>query len=223
MAAAPVDINWINAKVSQCSSLNELYAFVNANRLAICPQMNVGNTVFQGGNPNAGIMLIGNQPGEYESGTGVAFSNPEANSAGHNLYKFYLPRLGVSAEQVYLSNAVFWCPPGGRDPNAEEIARCQVVLRRQIQLVKPALILLLGQIAVRLMGNDVHSMRGRVHDYDTSYLLHTQDGTGWKISQSSKVIVTYNPGNPAFNLEAGNVRADLDLARATFGLPPLPV
>ena len=122
------------------------------------------NLVFGQGNPEAELLLVGEGPGYHEDQQGLAFVGP----AGALLAKI-LGAIGRSLDDVYICNVVKCRPPQNRDPEEEEIAACRPFVERQIDLVKPRVILALGRIAGRALlgqpGASVASLRGRFHDY----------------------------------------------------------
>lgn len=101
------------------------------------------NVVFDAGNPNASIMLIGEGPGENEDLTGKPF----VGRAGQLLDKM-LEAVGLSRDKdVYIANIVKCRPPKNRDPEQQEKDACIGYLKNQIHLVNPKIIVTLGRIA----------------------------------------------------------------------------
>lgn len=97
------------------------------------------NLVFADGNPASSIMVLGDVPAEEEDRSGVPFVGP----AGQLLDRM-LAAIGLDRTSVYLSNLVFWRPPGNRTPSEVEIEACLPFVYRHIDLVKPKLLILLG-------------------------------------------------------------------------------
>jgi uracil-DNA glycosylase family 4 len=130
-----------------------------ANTLPLSIRETATHLVFGAGNTqNPDIMLVGEAPGEEEDRTGQPFVGP----AGQMLTNM-LKAIGYEREQVYITNILFWRPPGNRTPKTEEVATCLPFLLRHIELVKPKTILLLGGVAGKaLLGSDlsVGRMRG---------------------------------------------------------------
>ncbi|HGG59000.1 MAG TPA: uracil-DNA glycosylase [Gammaproteobacteria bacterium] len=119
--------------------------------------------VFGVGDQKADWMIIGEAPGEQEDLQGEPF----VGRAGLLLNNM-LMAVGLSRETVYIANVVKCRPPRNRDPQPEEIGACQRFLRRQIELIGPKLILVVGRVAAQtLLETDapVGRMRGRVHRY----------------------------------------------------------
>lgn len=105
------------------------------------------------------VMLIGEAPGEEEDRTGQPFVGP----AGQMLSKM-LAAIGLLREDIYITNLLFWRPPGNRAPRPEETAMCLPFLVRHIELVNPKSILLLGGSSGKaLLQSDlsVGAMRGK--------------------------------------------------------------
>lgn len=117
------------------------------------------NTVFSDGDPKSEIMILGEAPGQEEDEQGKPFVGQSGK-----LLDNMLSAVGLSRSCVYISNIVFWRPPGNRNPSADEIALCMPYVRRHIQLVQPKVLLLLGGVAVRAVLNTnepISRLRGR--------------------------------------------------------------
>ncbi|MFY9287325.1 MAG: uracil-DNA glycosylase [Alphaproteobacteria bacterium] len=102
------------------------------------------NLVFADGNPEAPIMFIGEAPGEDEDRQGKPF----VGVSGQLLDRM-LEAVGLNRTTVYISNILFWRPPGNRSPTDAEIASCLPFAERHIALVKPKLLILLGGVAAK--------------------------------------------------------------------------
>jgi DNA polymerase len=138
-------------------------------------------TVFGVGDENADWMLIGEAPGAEEDRLGEPFVGQAGKLLDNMLAAIGLKR----GENVYIANVLKCRPPGNRNPEPEEVARCSPHLLRQIELVRPKLILAMGRFAAQtLLGTDasIASLRGRVHayagvplivTYHPAYLLRT--------------------------------------------------
>ncbi|MBI1853186.1 MAG: uracil-DNA glycosylase [Planctomycetes bacterium] len=108
------------------------------------------NLVVDRGNPRARVMAIGEAPGANEDRQGVAF----VGRAGR-LLDDMLAEIGIDSNRdLLIANVVKSRPPGNRPPTADEAAACLPYLRKQIDLVKPKLILLLGATALKHMLRD---------------------------------------------------------------------
>jgi DNA polymerase len=132
--------------------------------------------VFGTGNRQADLMIIGEAPGADEDRQGEPF----VGRAGQ-LLNAMLQAIGLQRQQVYIANILKCRPPNNRDPSPEEANLCQDYLFRQIALVQPSLILVLGRIAAhRLLQNDtpLSKLRGQ---------FHTEPHTG------IPMLITYHP------------------------------
>jgi DNA polymerase len=122
------------------------------------------NLVFCDGNPAAPIMVIGEAPGEDEDRQGKAF----VGVSGQLLDKM-LAGAGLSRQtNVYISNILFWRPPGNRSPTDAEIAACLPFCERHIALVKPKILVLLGGVAAKSLlrtKEGITRLRGRWTQY----------------------------------------------------------
>ena len=126
-------------------------------------------TVFGVGNPQAHWMIVGEAPGEQEDLKGEPF----VGAAGH-LLDSMLQALGLTRaeappdKQVYIANTLKCRPPRNRNPEPEEMLRCEPFLLRQIELIRPKLILAMGRFAVQALlrtQEPIGKLRGRVHRY----------------------------------------------------------
>jgi DNA polymerase len=102
------------------------------------------NLVFADGNPEAGLLIVGDAPAEEEDRSGRAFDGP----AGAYLERM-LASIGLDRSQALLTPLIPWRPPGGRPPTASEVAACLPFLHRLIILAAPRRALLLGTLAQR--------------------------------------------------------------------------
>ena len=96
------------------------------------------------GSPQARIMLIGEAPGKDEDVKGQPF----VGRAGQLLDRM-LAAIGLGEADVYITNLVFWRPPGNRTPTPEEVQVCQPFVERQIELLAPELLIFLGNAAAK--------------------------------------------------------------------------
>jgi len=148
------------------------------NLICNCQKCELGKTrtnfVFGVGNPNADIVLIGEAPGADEDAQGEPF----VGRAGQLLNKI-LDATGFKREEVFICNILKCRPPGNRNPVPEEIEKCRPYLEKQLKLINPKLILLLGRVAAESLlktKEPLARLRGRIHDYK-----------GWK------VMITFHP------------------------------
>ena len=120
------------------------------------------NTVFGVGPADADLMIIGEAPGEQEDRQGVPFVGPSGN-----LLNLMLNAIGLAREQVYFTNTIFWRPPGNRTPTPMEVQSCKLFLHRQISLVQPKVLLLVGGGAAKSLlqrTEGIMRLRGRWFD-----------------------------------------------------------
>ncbi len=167
-----------------------------------CPLAYAGrhNIVFADGDPNARLMFVGEGPGADEDASGLPF----VGKAGQLLNNM-ISAMGVKREEVYIANIVKCRPPGNRTPEFVEATTCSQFLVKQIDIVRPQVIVALGSTAATyLLGvrQSLSSLRGR-----------------WHASRGSKVLVTYHP---AFLLrdprQKGEAWKDLQMAMLELGL-----
>lgn len=121
-------------------------------------------TVFGAGNPDADLMIIGEAPGEEEDRAGQPF----VGQSGH-LLDAMLKAINLNRQNVFIANVLKCCTPENRNPHVSEIVCCDSYLQRQIELVKPSLILVLGRVAAHhlLVTQDaLGTLRNRFHSYN---------------------------------------------------------
>jgi len=158
--------------------------------------------VFGDGDPAARLMFVGEGPGADEDAQGLPF----VGKAGQLLNNM-IAAMGLRREEVYIANVVKCRPPGNRVPEQEEGATCSPFLVRQIDVVRPQVLVALGATAATwLLGSrqPLAGLRGRVHS-----------------ARGTKLIVTYHPAyllrDPRQKKEAW---ADLQIAMRELGLKP---
>ncbi len=160
-------------------------------------------TVFGVGHPEADWMVVGEAPGEQEDLKGEPFVGPAGQLLDAMLRALGLTRAaeGPPAERVYIANTLKCRPPRNRNPAPEEMAKCEPFLVRQIELVRPRIVLAMGRFAVQalLRSNEaIGRLRGRVHEY-----------------QGVPLVVTYHPAYLLRNLpDKARAWEDLCLAAA---------
>jgi DNA polymerase len=138
-----------------------------AARVAVCTRCGLSQsrkqTVPGEGNPRAQLMLVGEGPGATEDETG----RPFVGAAGELLTQI-LGSIGIPRESVFIANVVKCRPPQNRKPLPDEAAACLPYLRRQVQLVRPKVLLALGATAAEgLLGvrKSLGELRGAVHTF----------------------------------------------------------
>jgi uracil-DNA glycosylase len=139
------------------------------------------NTVFGVGDENADWLFVGEGPGAEEDAQGEPFVGQAGRLLDNMLAAIRLKR----GENVYIANVVKCRPPGNRNPEPSEAAACEPYLHRQIELIRPKLIVALGRVAaVNLLAREasIASLRGRLHEcrgvplivtYHPAYLLRS--------------------------------------------------
>ncbi len=118
---------------------------------------------FARGNPQAKLMMVGEAPGRDEDLDG----RPFVGRAGRLLDKM-LTAIGLTEADAYITNVVYWRPPGNRTPTPQEVEACKPFLARQIELVAPDVLVLLGGAAAKqVLGTDegIMKLRGKWRGY----------------------------------------------------------
>jgi len=161
-------------------------------------------TVFGVGHRRAHWMLVGEAPGAEEDLKGEPFVGQAGRLLDNMLSAVGMSRTGEDAHGVYIANVLKCRPPGNRNPEPAEVALCEPFLLRQVALVRPKLIVVMGRFAAQsLLGTEatIASLRGRVHSISV-------DG------HAIPVIVTYHPAYLLRNLaDKSKSWSDLCLAR----------
>ncbi|ALS62132.1 hypothetical protein AT302_22425 [Pandoraea norimbergensis] len=156
-------------------------------------------TVFGVGDREADWLLVGEAPGQQEDLQGEPFVGQAGKLLDNMLRASALKR----GENVYIANVLKCRPPGNRDPEADEVASCEPYLKRQVALLKPRVIVVMGRFAAQSILRtqaSIASLRGRVHEYE-----------------GVPVIVTYHPAYLLRSLpDKAKAWTDWCLARATY-------
>ena len=129
-------------------------------------------TVFGVGDEHADWMFVGEGPGADEDVHGDPFVGQAGKLLDNMLAAIALKR----GHNVYIANVIKCRPPGNRNPEPDEALKCEPYLQRQIELIKPRLIVALGRVAaLNLLARDasIASLRGRVHEYSSIPLIVT--------------------------------------------------
>jgi DNA polymerase len=127
--------------------------------------------VFGVGNPDADLMFVGEAPGADEDAQGVPF----VGRAGQLLTKI-IEAIGLTRDAVYIANVIKCRPPQNRNPEPDEVATCEPYLFRQIDLIRPRVIVALGKFGAQtLLGtlDPISRLRGRVFEYRGAKLVPT--------------------------------------------------
>lgn len=121
--------------------------------------------VFGVGDHRADLMFIGEGPGADEDATGEPF----VGRSGQLLTQLLSESMGMTREEVYITNVVKCRPPGNRDPKPEEIKACSRYLLGQLQLIAPKVIVSLGNPATKTLlstTTGITKLRGTKHEYE---------------------------------------------------------
>ncbi|MCF6344723.1 MAG: uracil-DNA glycosylase [Devosiaceae bacterium] len=142
--------------------------------------------VFCDGNPKSDIMIIGEAPSRDDDIEG----RPFVGRSGQLLDRM-LKAIGLDRSKVYITNIVAWRPPGNRNPTTSEIASCLPFLHRQIELIKPKIILTLGAPAAHTIFScktPISKLRGKWQQFELNNLsIKTLDNL------SIKTLATFHP------------------------------
>jgi len=165
VAAQPIVADAASAAIAaRCNTLEDLKAAVEAYDGCSLKAF-ASRTVFSDGIPTARVMLIGEAPGEDEDRQGLPFVGVSGKLLDRMIGSVGLDR----TKNAYITNIVYWRPPGNRKPTGEEITLCLPFLQRQIEILKPSLIVLLGGPSASTILNTaqgITKIRGRWHLYD---------------------------------------------------------
>lgn len=161
------------------------------------------NVVFGVGSPTADVMIIGEAPGKNEDMQGEPF----VGRAGQLLDRL-MSEVGIERDQVYIANVLKCRPPGNRDPRQDEIDTCKGYLRSQLEMIKPTVVVTLGNFSTKLLLKTevgITKMRGQTYPW-------------WR---GITVIPTFHP---AAALRGGDrvtdlMRADFELVQLTITAP----
>lgn len=181
----------------EIGKLDSLAAIAEATRgCTRCPLYQTAKHAVPGeGSPDADLMVVGEAPGANEDETG----RPFIGAAGQLLTKI-LAAVNLGRDDVFIANVIKHRPPGNRNPKPDEVLACSPYLVRQIELVRPKVILALGTFAAQTLLDTklaIGKLRGAVHEY-----------------HGVPLIVTYHPAallrNPAWKRPTWE---DVQLAR----------
>jgi len=127
--------------------------------------------VFGVGNPNADLMFVGEAPGGDEDVQGIPF----VGRAGQLLTKI-IEAINLRRDDVYIANVIKCRPPENRNPEPDEVGQCEPFLFRQIEIVRPKVIVALGKFAAQTLlqtQDPISRLRGRVYAYRGAKLIPT--------------------------------------------------
>jgi len=166
-----VDMFTDYAESMQAKTLDELRAAIgDCQRCKLCSGRT--HVVFGVGNPRATLMFVGEGPGRDEDLQGEPF----VGRAGQLLTDIITKGIGMKREDVYICNVVKCRPPENRNPEPDEVAACEPFLKKQIELVRPEIIVGLGKFAVQTLLQSkvpITKVRGNWHSYHGIKLMPT--------------------------------------------------
>jgi DNA polymerase len=182
IVVAPDEAELIPSAIEKLDSLEALAKAVK--RCTRCSLYETATNPVPGeGDPNAKLVCVGEAPGAKEDATG----RPFVGQAGQLLTKI-LAAIDLTREQVFICNVLKHRPPGNRNPRPEEVEACSPYLIRQLELIKPKVIVAFGTFAAQTLLNTkapIGQLRGLVHQY-----------------HGIPLVVTYHPAallrNPAW-------------------------
>lgn len=154
------------------------------------------NPVVGGGSQDAEIMFVGEAPGFNEDKQGKPF----VGQAG-NILDQLLKSIGMSREDIYVTNILKCRPPGNRNPQEEEINSCAHYLDRQIELIKPKVICCLGNFAIKFILKKFNldkEIQGVSKIHGKVLKVSTLDG-------QIKIIAMYHPAVATYNMNMLNI------------------
>ncbi len=145
--------------------------------------------VISRGNPEADIMVIGEAPGRDEDIQGKPF----VGRSGQLLDKIFAS-IGLNEDTLYITNVVYWRPPGNRNPTPEELVKCLPFTQKQIELIDPKIIILVGGVSFNALTGKSGIMKNR--------------GQWISLSANDREIPTLPVYHPAFLLRQPALKKD---------------
>jgi DNA polymerase len=171
MSGTVDDLFSANTAGMEATTLDELRAAIgDCQRCKLCSGRT--NIVFGVGNPHAKLLFVGEGPGRDEDLQGEPF----VGRAGQLLTDIITRGIGIKREDVYICNVVKCRPPENRNPEPDEVAACEPFLKKQIDLVRPEIIVALGKFAVQTLLQSkvpITKLRGNWHRYHGIKLMPT--------------------------------------------------
>jgi DNA polymerase len=162
---------FVSSRMAEVTSLQDLRT-----ELGDCQRCKLAghrtNIVFGVGDPRATLMFVGEGPGHDED----IQAEPFVGRAGQLLTEIITKGMGLRRSDVYIANVIKCRPPGNRNPEPDEVATCQPFLQRQIELIRPAVLVALGTFAAQALLRTrapISRLRGQWHDYHGIRLMPT--------------------------------------------------
>jgi len=151
----------------------ELQAFCD--EIKECLKCGLGKTrtnfVFGFGHPQAEVMFIGEAPGQQEDDQGIPFVGPAGQLLDRMLFAINLKR-----DDVFIANVLKCRPPRNRDPQPEEVIQCEPYLQKQLEMIKPKVLVSLGRISGQTLlrcKDSLTALRKEIHEYNGIPLIVT--------------------------------------------------
>ena len=170
-SSAPTELFYLYPGLEKTSDLTELREFIgDCQRCKLAPRRT--NLVFGVGNPNAELMFVGEAPGADEDARGEPF----VGRAGQLLTDIIERGMGMTRAEVYICNVIKCRPPENRNPELDEVAACEPFLFRQIDIIKPRVIVGLGTFAVQALlkiKTPISKLRGIWHEVRGTRMMPT--------------------------------------------------
>ena len=178
-------------KLDEINKIQDLIPLISNHKSAL--KNNAKKMVLYDGNVNSHLMIIGEAPGQEEDEQGIPF----VGRAGQLLNKM-LSAINLDRKDIYITNVVPWRPPNNRTPTEDEILECLPILQKQIEIINPKLIFLLGKTAAKAILTtplQLSKLRKVWHTYKTI-----------NMNKNVNVLVSYHPAfllrSPEFKKEA---------------------
>ncbi len=169
----------------------------------LCPELceNRIQVVFGGGKPDSSVLLLGEAPGLNESQQGIPF----CGASGKILAKL-LGHIGLTRDDVFITNTVICRPPNNRNPKAAEIKNCRSRLEETIKIMKPKVIVTIGNFATKaIIGQaGITQIRGKLFDIDLGGMM-------------VKVVPVVHPANLLYNGHSPVILAQMQKDFETIG------
>tara|TARA_B100002052_G_scaffold133673_1_gene122827 strand:- start:1258 stop:1965 length:708 start_codon:yes stop_codon:yes gene_type:complete len=177
-------------KLDEINKIQDLIPLISNHKSAL--KNNAKKMVLYDGNVNSHLMIIGEAPGQEEDEQGIPF----VGRAGQLLNKM-LSAINLDRKDIYITNVVPWRPPQNRTPTDKEILEFLPFLQRQIEIIKPQILYILGTTAAKAILStplSLGKLRGKWYQYKTLNLESPID-----------VLVSYHP---AFLLRSPNYKKE---------------
>ena len=140
-------------KVKNCNSIADLKKLINSHNIS--PLQNKAlNLVLGHGSESADVMVIGEAPGADEDKEGLPFVGRSGK-----VLMCALSHINITIQNTFITNSIFWRPPGNRNPSISELKTCFPVIIRMMQILKPKFIVFVGKVSANFYLNNESSMR----------------------------------------------------------------